>query len=146
MRLWTIHPRYLDGRGLVALWRESLLAQRVLAGRTIGYRRHPQLARFRERDRPLDAIGAYLIGVADEAARRGYSFDRSRIEIVEFDITLIPATTGQIRFEWDHLMQKLRRRSPDAAAANELVDLPEVHPLFEVIDGPVADWERAAGG
>lgn len=38
MRLWTLHPKYLDPKGLVALWRETLLAQRVLAGRTRGYR------------------------------------------------------------------------------------------------------------
>ena len=144
MRLWTIHPRYLDGRGLVALWRESLLAQQVLAGRTIGYRHHPQLQRFREYGRPLDAIGAYLSGVADEAARRGYRFDRARIQEVDDGAFMIQVTTGQIRFEWNHLMQKLRRRSPDLATANELIDLPDAHPLFEVIDGPIASWERAA--
>ena len=41
MRLWTLHPQYLDPRGLVALWREALLAQKVLLGRTRGYRAHP---------------------------------------------------------------------------------------------------------
>jgi len=30
MRLWTIHPKYLDRQGLLALWREALLAQKVL--------------------------------------------------------------------------------------------------------------------
>lgn len=47
MRLWSLHSRYLDSRGLVALWRESLRAQKVLMGDTIGYRHHPQLDRFR---------------------------------------------------------------------------------------------------
>lgn len=37
MRLWSIHPRYLDTKGLVALWRETLLlAQAVLFGNTKG--------------------------------------------------------------------------------------------------------------
>lgn len=44
MRLWSLHPQYLDAKGLVALWREGLLAQAVLAGQTRGYKRHPQLA------------------------------------------------------------------------------------------------------
>ena len=43
MRLWSIHPRYLDSMGLVALWREALLAQAVLRGETKGYKFHPQL-------------------------------------------------------------------------------------------------------
>ncbi|HKX52383.1 MAG TPA: pyrimidine dimer DNA glycosylase/endonuclease V [Nitrosospira sp.] len=37
MRLWTLHPRYLDTKGLVAAWREALLAQKVLSGLTSGY-------------------------------------------------------------------------------------------------------------
>ena len=46
MRLWSVHPRYLDTAGLTACWREALLAQKVLTGATRGYRRHPQLERF----------------------------------------------------------------------------------------------------
>ncbi|HNX99076.1 MAG TPA: pyrimidine dimer DNA glycosylase/endonuclease V, partial [Candidatus Aminicenantes bacterium] len=72
MRLWSIHPRYLDGRGLVALWREALLARKVLTGRTRGYRHHPQLARFRATADPLGTIDRYLAGVLAEADRRGY--------------------------------------------------------------------------
>ncbi|WP_368086417.1 pyrimidine dimer DNA glycosylase/endonuclease V [Nitrosomonas sp. Nm34] len=26
MRLWSIHPKYLDAKGLLALWREGLQA------------------------------------------------------------------------------------------------------------------------
>jgi len=50
MRLWSLHPAYLDARGLGALWREGLLAQAVLRGKTRGYRSHPQLERWRARD------------------------------------------------------------------------------------------------
>jgi len=55
VRLWSVHPEYLDSRGLVALWREALLAQAVLRGETRGYRRHPRLARFRARPDPTAA-------------------------------------------------------------------------------------------
>ncbi len=79
MRLWSLHPRYLDPQGLVALWREALLAQAVIRGETRGYRHHPQLARFLETDSPKKAIAAYLREVHAEAARRGYAFDAKRI-------------------------------------------------------------------
>lgn len=46
VRLWSLHPRYLDTAGLTAGWREALLAQKVLTGVTRGYRHHPQLERF----------------------------------------------------------------------------------------------------
>ena len=72
MRLWTVHPSYLDARGLVALWREALLAQKVLLGKTKGYKAHPQLARFREAGDPVAVIASYLAAVHQEAAARGY--------------------------------------------------------------------------
>ncbi|MGP9584395.1 pyrimidine dimer DNA glycosylase/endonuclease V, partial [Micrococcaceae sp. AOP34-BR2-30] len=30
MRLWSLHPEVLDRQGLIAGWREALLAQAVL--------------------------------------------------------------------------------------------------------------------
>ncbi|WP_245747334.1 pyrimidine dimer DNA glycosylase/endonuclease V [Frateuria terrea] len=47
MHLWTPHPKHLDRQGLLALWREGLLARAVLRGQTRGYRQHPPLERFR---------------------------------------------------------------------------------------------------
>src|SRR5579862_5032823 len=79
MRLWTLHPKYLDAKGLVALWREALLAQKVLRGKTKGYRHHPQLARFKAHENPVVALAAYLREVHKEAKRRGYAFDGSKI-------------------------------------------------------------------
>jgi hypothetical protein len=69
VRLWSLHPRYLDRQGLVALWREALLARAVLCGRTKGYRHHPQLERFRAHASPRLAICAYLGAIEAEAAR-----------------------------------------------------------------------------
>ena len=142
MRLWTLHPRYLDTRGLVALWREGLLAQKVLAGCTRRYRSHPQLLRFRACEDPEGAIASYLTFVAGEGARRGYRFDTSRITSTPVPL-VIEATNGQLDFEWAHLMRKLLVRAPDRIPHAAEADLIAPHPLFRVVAGPIADWERA---
>jgi hypothetical protein len=144
MRIWSLHPRYLDRQGLVACWRESLLAQAVLAGRTVGYTRHPQLERFRAADEPRAAIARYLTGLADEATTRGYRFDRSRIDAgVEDDGEHLAVTTGQLHREWAHLRAKLAVRDPARLAVWDAVVDPDPHPLFRAEPGPVAPWERA---
>ncbi len=141
MRLWSIHPRYLDAKGLVALWREGLLAQAVLAGLTRGYRNHPQLARFRAHRDPAAAIAVYLRHVAGEAAERGYHFDRSKLPSKSTS-SKIAVSEGQIQFEWRHLMAKLRERDP--ARHDRLTEIvaPDPHPSFRLVPGPIADWER----
>jgi hypothetical protein len=144
MRLWTLHPKYLDPAGLVALWREGLLAQRVLAGGTRGYRSHPQLLRFRAAPDPLAAIAAYLRSVHEEATARGYSFDSARI-LPAPRHPPIAATRGQLEFEKRHLVAKLTARCPDRLRALRVARL-EAHPLFRVVPGPVEEWERAATG
>jgi hypothetical protein len=149
MRLWSLHPRHLDRQGLTGGWREALLAQAVLAGRTRGYRSHPQLERFRAHADPLAAVGAYLAPLAEDAAGRGYRFDVSRIDRRPEDpgtgdgIARIPVTAGQIELEWRHLLAKLAQRSPERWERESGLEGPEVHPLFEVVPGPVESWERA---
>lgn len=141
MRLWTLHPRYLDSKGLVAAWREALLAQKVLAGRTTGYRHHPQLMRFRAFPEPLAAIASFLVGIADEAERRGYKFDLTRIVRRGFE-SRIPETRGQLEYEWRHLRAKLRVRSPDLYRAFQHIAFPRPHPLFRIVPGEIKPWER----
>ena len=141
MRLWTLHPRYLDPKGLVALWREALLAQAVLAGATRGYRHHPQLERFRACRRPLAAIGAYLEHVRREAETRGYAFDGSRI-LEPGARNRLRASRGQIQFERRHLERKLAARHPDSLPRLRQGAL-AAHPLFRIVPGGVAAWERA---
>ncbi|WP_030015582.1 pyrimidine dimer DNA glycosylase/endonuclease V [Curtobacterium sp. S6] len=178
MRLWSLHPTYLDAKGLVALWREALLAQKVLAGATLGYRRHPQLTRFSETERPLDAIAAYLRGVHRESTERGYRFDAERIvrgpllageaeamqpgpdaepvlmpdpasvsgtEAGTAGLPLLPVPDGQLRYEAELLIFKLRLRSPGLVDRLES-DLRNnrllTHPLFTPVPGPIAPWER----
>jgi Pyrimidine dimer DNA glycosylase len=140
MRLWSLHPKYLDAKGLVAVWREGLLAQAVLRGETVGYRRHPQLARFRAQSRPLDAISIFLQAVHLEGKTRGYRFDRSKIRRVRKTLQ-IPVSRGQVQHEWQHLMAKLRRRSSDSWRAHSKVKRPQLHPLFKRVPGPVESWE-----
>jgi hypothetical protein len=142
MRLWSLHPRYLDRAGLVAGWREALLAQAVVAGRTRGYRNHPQLERFLATENPEQAVAQYLSGLADESAARGYRFKRSKIGAQGNALAAIPVTTGQIQYEWQHLRAKLRERSPDTSNRFANTAHPDAHPLFRIVEGPVESWEK----
>ena len=141
MRLWTLHPKYLDRRGLVALWREALLAQAVLRGRTVGYTRHPQLARFRDRPSPVAAIASYLRAVQADALARGYRFDARKIGRAR-DAGRVEVSRGQLEFEWSHLMAKLARRDSAWRARLSRVRRPEPHPLFRIVPGGIESWER----
>ena len=144
MRLWSVHPKYLDPQGLVALWREALLAQAVISGRTRGYRRHPQLARFLATPAPRKAIAIYLRLVHEEATRRGYRFDGTKIGRGG-QVELMQVTRGQLDYEWAHLRKKLAGRSPEWLVDLPALVSPEPHPLFRVVAGDVADWEVIAG-
>lgn len=139
MRLWSLHPMHLDRAGLVAGWREALLAQAVLAGQTTGYRNHPQLTRFRGAE-PVTTIGAFLRGLHDEATTRGYRFDGTKI-LSDAAAAPLFVTEGQLAYEWEHLGAKLARRSPDDAARWRGA-VPTPHPLFTVVPGGVEEWER----
>lgn len=142
MRLWSLHPSHLDRAALVAGWREALLAQAVLAGRTRGYTRHPQLERFRAAPDPARMVGAYLTGLGEEADARGYRFDRGRIDVPGAADGALSVTTGQLAVEWAHLGAKLAARSPgDHERWSQ--SMPRPHRLFAVVDGEAAPWERA---
>lgn len=140
MRLWSVHPRYLDATGLVALWREALLAQAVLRGETRGYRYHPQLQRFLDSADPRRSIAAFLWPVQHEAVRRGYRFDAGKIRGPAGAPTLA-VSAGQLGYEWQHLTAKLSLRAPEWLARLDGDSPPEPHPLFSVIPGDVAPWE-----
>lgn len=143
MRLWSLHPRHLDRQGLLAAWREGLLARAVLRGRTRGYTRHPQLERFRAHPSPVLAINAWLAAIADEADARGYAFDRTKAG-PRRAVEPIAVARGQLEFERKHLLAKLAVRDPARRAQLESRREPDCHPLFRRCPGPVAAWERAA--
>lgn len=140
MRIWSLHPKYLDAKGLVALWRETLLAQKVLEGKTRGYTNHPQLSRFRNTDDPLQSISNYLHPLQQEAASRDYSFDASRISLSPTKQTMT-ITQGQLAYEFIHLMRKLEVRDPGRYEDLKELKHPDPHPLFEAIPGGIEDWE-----
>ena len=141
MRIWTLDPKYLDAKGLVALWRETLLAQKVLKGETKGYKAHPQLRRFARQSDPVGAVATYLRWLVAEARRRGYKFDEQKIESgrVSFQIT---ASKQQLLFEWEHLKNKLKHRDRRKYLESLAVRSPRAHPLFKIVSGRVEDWEK----
>jgi hypothetical protein len=140
MRLWSLHPKYLDTKGLLAVWREGLLTQKVLSGKTKGYTKHPQLDRFRI-TRDMGAIGAYLLCIAKEAERRGYAFDTSKILHKTYRKKLC-VTRGQLLFEYDHLKRKLQKRDKKRLSLFAHIKRPMAHPLFTVVTGTIESWEK----
>jgi hypothetical protein len=141
MRIWSIHPKYLDSKGLVALWREALLAKNVLENKTNGYKNHPQLNRFKESEKASDCINLYLWEIYQEAQRRNYRFNKDKVN-QNFTPLTITVTTGQLDFEAAHLKAKLKLR--DRKKLKELTGVKdfESHPLFEIIEGEIERWEK----
>jgi hypothetical protein len=145
MRLWSLHPSYLDRIGLVALWREGLLARKVLQGKTVGYRHHPQLSRFQAHPHPDTAIEAYLWSVYEESVVRGYHFDLAKLGPKPQPVEL-HVTEGQLKYELTHLLEKLKTRDPAQHGKLSSVIVPQAHPLFRMVPGPVESWERTQHG
>ena len=141
MRIWSLHPKYLDTKGLLALWRESLLAKAVLKGETKGYHNHSQLARFKSADNPLNAINAYLAEVWNESQRRGYQFDKTKIDLKYFRV-LIPVNEGQVEYELLHLLKKLEIRDQDKFKQLKELKTAEVHRIFKVVSGEIESWGK----
>ena len=141
MRLWTVHPKYLDAKGLVAHWREALLAKAVLTGTVKGYRNHPQLVRFNESGNPKAYINNYLHAIFNESLERGYRFDSSKVGQVK-ELPPLPETSGQLEYEWGHLRKKLISRSPEVYEKIKDVPWPDCHPIFRIVEGAVRDWEK----
>ena len=144
MRLWTIHPRYLDTKGLLAVWREGLLAQQVLQSKTRGYRNHPQLRRFKSSPDPVGSIARYLRVIHREAVNRGYRFNEEKIGPGDFS-GQIDCTRGQLIYEWNHLKDKVRSRDARRYREMEGIEKPEAHPIFKIVEGGIEDWEIIAG-
>ncbi|MBK5270811.1 MAG: hypothetical protein JJE22_07340 [Bacteroidia bacterium] len=140
MRIWSLHPKYLDAKGLVALWRETLLAKHVLENKTKGYKNHPQLTRFKRTTNPLDSINHYLLYVLEEALSRNYNFDASKITS-NFKRSKLTVTKGQLNYEVQHLLKKLKERNPKRFKQLRLMRSFDPHPMFRIIDGEIANWE-----
>jgi hypothetical protein len=140
MRIWSIHPKYLDTKGLVALWRETLLAKNVLEDKTKGYKNHPQLTRFKNSDNPLQGINQYLEAVYQESVTRGYHFNKDKCNFCH-ELVNLTVTRRQIEYEMQHLLKKLKTR--DIERYHRLLKETNIepHPLFKIIDGEIEEWE-----
>jgi hypothetical protein len=140
LRIWSIHPSHLDSKGLVALWRETLLAKHVLLGKTKGYKHHPQLTRFRACARPVLAVNTYLLHVYQEAVKRGYAFDKRKIGRTDASIRL-NVTSGQVEYEQKHLARKLLMRDRKKLTELKTAASVKLHPLFRKVKGEIERWE-----
>jgi hypothetical protein len=142
MRLWSLHPKYLDNKGLVAVWREGLLARKVLEGKTKGYKNHPQLIRFKEFKTPLSAIDSFLYFVFIEAKSRDFSFDGKKIRKLNRK-KFIDVSRGQIIFEFNHLLKKVKKRDFNKfCELNKKKSLIRSNPVFRIVKGDVESWEN----
>lgn len=144
MRLWSIAPELLDSKGLVACWRESLLALNVLQGKTKGYKNHPQLNRFKRAEDPIQSVCNYLHTLCDEADRRGYKFNRNKIPYKQSVIAKISVTVGQVDYEFNFLKNKVLHRT-GKWKHNKYPSLESVNETFYLVDGDVEDWEKVKG-
>lgn len=136
MRLWTLHPKYLDSEGLMAVWRDALRARRLLKEETDGDSDHPQLTRFRETDHPADAIECYLQTVFEEARERDVSFDASKLHTPVRNVR-IEETEDRLLYEWHRLLDKLRERQPPLFRKIKDLERPDAHPMFTIIEDDV---------
>jgi len=148
MRLWSINPSYLDSKGLGGVWREGLLAQAVLLGKTKSWKNHSHILRFKNHEKPVYAIGFYLLKLWEEARKRGYNYDRSKIIKLAKKVKPIEVTKGQLFFEFSLLKERLKRRSQVKFQEIQLFEKLETypsphHPLFVVIEGGIAPWEKS---
>lgn len=143
MRIWSIHPKYLDWMGLGAQWREGLLAQKVLEGKTKGWRNHPQLDRFKEHPHTIEAMASYLVEIHNESMRRGYKYDFSKILYPESKVDKITVSLGQLDYEFKILQDRLKIRSPPKYTENLKVSKIHAHPSFTIISGEPMKWEKS---
>ena len=143
MRIWSLHPKYLDAKGLIALWRETLLAKKVLEGKTVGYRNHPQLNRFKQARKPVEVINQYLSEIYLESLNRNYNFDKQKINW-SFKKSKLPVTTGQLNYEVKHLLIKLKTRDKNKYEELKTRSTFDIHPLFKLVNGDIEKWEISA--
>jgi hypothetical protein len=141
MRIWSLHPQYLDAKGLVALWRETLLAKKVLEGKTKGYKNHSQLLRFKASKHADKLINKYLEEVYKEALARGYNFDKSKFVLVSEKVYL-SVTKGQLDYEFSHLMKKLAKRAPQKYLEIAALKIIKSNPIFKPVEGETEKWEK----
>ena len=143
MRIWSLHPSYLDWMGLGAQWREALLAQKVTEGKTKGWKNHPQLDRFKYYPKPMEAVGFYLKGIHNESLKRDYKYNYSKILYPNTVVDPINLTQGQLHYEFEMLQERLKKRSHEKYEENLGITGLRAHSLFKVVPGLPEKWEKS---
>lgn len=121
----------MDVKGFVALWREGILAQKVLRGKTKGWKNHPQLNRFKKHPNPVLAIGTYLRYIYEESKRRDYEFNENKIYQESNDLEPVKVSRDFVSKEIEQLKEKLKTRDPEKH--EELLEAQEIelNPAFQ---------------
>jgi hypothetical protein len=142
MRIWSLHPKYLDSKGAVAMWREGLLARKVLLGQTKGYTNHPQLNRFKSSSKPIALLDNILFELADYFNNTyNFKFDMNKIECNEI-VDPLTVSICQLNYEFWHLQNKLFLRSRHQFFKNLNDSQIQPNQIFNIVGGPIADWEK----
>lgn len=153
MRLWSLHPSYLDKQALQVCWADALQAleyykqeRAYMKGITndLSPYFYPCLDRFRMTGSPIAHITNYLHGLCDESERRNTPFGRAKLP--EFTPGLrLKVTDGQIAREEKLLLLQLNRRKQTQLWMDLFVaEYVQPHPLFEIVSGPVEPWETSS--
>jgi len=80
MKIYLMHPSYLDSKRLVETWRSSVLIKNVLigkGGKNLFYNKYVCL--FSRSHYPINFIIRYMIDVKAEADKRDFKFDSGLI-------------------------------------------------------------------
>ena len=144
MRIWSLHPQYLDQKGLGGQWEEGIIAQNTLFFQEGKYLNYPVLHRVKAHQEPVAWIGMYLNEILKEAnVNRGYNYNDQLIKQLKPTLPM-PVTRGQLYYEWTLLQGRLQKRDPVKMSLNDGVDINNIkaNPMFYVIDGDIEDWER----
>ena len=149
MRIWSIHPMYLDSKRLTAQWREALLCRAVLEGNTKGYKKHPQFLRVKNFHQPHYFINMFLYEIWNESKNRGYSFDKDKLMSdlsLKYGclLDLMEVTEGQLEYEFKHLQNKLGEFNSKYIENNQMINEDGIlpNPCFMSIQGDIMDFEK----
>ena len=139
-RIWSLHPKYLDGIEIFFLWRNCIMAKKILDGTEKVNRKFPHLARFESSSNPIGAINIYLSEVYKIASTHGKNFKLDKFDDSFKDISL-NVTKGQMEYEVELFKKKLRNRSSDTNALIFKIKIIEPNPLFKVVEGNKEAWD-----
>lgn len=88
-----------------------------------------------------------MLKIYEEARKRSYCYNKSKIVKAAEKVEPIKITKGQILYEFHILKERVKGRDPKKY--KEVLELerkgrrPKSHPLFVVIEGEVEPWEKS---